>query len=264
MRYGGCDTTYLMKEEVGRLRKRFNLDTAELDGYTLLVHGGRASGKTYLVGDFLKTESAFGSVRFLNIVGEDGNLTLRGMGLGDIGEHIESHADFMEALKEFEAKKVHALGVDSIHALSRWIMRKVVGSDRLPEIRKESNEWGDLHHTSYNTFMAVRRAAKIIMCTCPSDKSVEQLSGKTFITPDLPGRQAAGSAGWFDFVGYLEATNTANGVTRTFNMVPNNTIIVRQRLPKQITQSINLPQGLGGWQIIKNSIEQGWKDNTKG
>lgn len=240
-------------------RKKFNLDTAELDGYTLLVHGGRASGKTYLVGDFLKTESAFGPVRFLNIVGEDGNLTLRGMGLGDVGEHIESHKDFMDALKEYQEKKVHALGVDSIHALSRWIMQKVTGSDRLPEIRTGTNEWGEFHQHSYNTYMAVRRAAKLIMCTCPSDKSVEQLSGKTFVTPDLPGRQAAGSAGWFDFVGYIEATNTASGVTRTFNMAPNATVIVRQRLPKQISQAIPLPQGPGGWQAIKDAIEKGWK-----
>lgn len=241
------------------MRKRFNLDTAELDGYTILVHGGRASGKTYLTGDFLKTESAFGPVRFLNIVGEDGNLTLRGMGLGDIGEHIDSLDDFTAALKEFQEKKVHALGVDSIHALSRWIMKKVVGSDRLPEIRKESNEWGDLHHTSYNTMMALRRAAKLIMCTCPSDKSVEQLSGKTYITPDLPGRQAAGSAGWFDFVGYIEAINKPEGIERTFNMTPNNTIIVRQRLPRQVTEAIKLPQGPGGWAVIKQAIEKGWK-----
>ena len=240
-------------------RRKFNLDKAELEGYTLLVHGGRASGKTYLVGDFLRTESKSGEVRFLNIVGEDGNLTLRGMGLGDVGEHIESHQDFLDALKEYQEKKVHALGVDSIHALSKWIMKKVTGSDRLPEIRKESNEWGDLHHISYNTYMALRRAAKYIMCTCPSDKSVEQLSGKTYITPDLPGRQAAGSAGWFDFVGYIEATALTDGVQRTFNMTPNNTIIVRQRLPKQITESIKLPVGAGGWQLIKDAIERGWK-----
>ena len=241
------------------LRKKFDLDKSELDGYSILVHGGRASGKTYLVGDFLKTESANGPVRFINVVGEDGELTLRGMGLGEVGEHVESYQDFTDAIKEFTGLKLQALGVDSIHALSRWIMRKVTGSDRLPEIRKEANEWGELHHLSYNTYMALRRAAKLVMCTCPSDKSVDQLSGKTFTTPDLPGRQAAGSAGWFDFVGFIEAVPTPGGVQRTFNMTPNATVIVRQRLPKQITEPIRIPDGPGGWAAIKAAIEKGWK-----
>ena len=240
-------------------RRKFDLDKQELDGYTILVHGGRGSGKTYLAGDFLKVESTKGPVRFINVVGEDGSLTLRGMGLGDVGEDIDSLKDFIDALKEYQTLKVHAIAVDSIHALSRWIMQKVTGSDRLPEIKQGSNEWGDYHNTSYNTFMSLRRAAKMIMCVCPSDKSVEQLSGKTFITPDLPGRQAAGSAGYFDFVAYLEATNTSSGVTRTLNMTPNNTIIVRQRLPRQISGAITLPDGPGGWALVKGKIEASWK-----
>lgn len=242
------------------MRKRFNLDQSELNGYTILVHGGRASGKTYLSGDFLKVESKLGPVRFINVAGEDGQLTLKGMGLGDVGETIESYEDFLDALKEYETLKLQALAVDSVHALSKWIMKKVTGSDRLPEIKSGGgNEWGELHHISNNLYTRIRRAAKFVMCTCPSDKSVEQLSGKTYITPDLPGRQAAGSAGWFDFVGYIEATATASGVTRTFNMTPNNMTIVRQRLPKQITEAVKLPIGAGGWQAIKDAIEKGWK-----
>lgn len=241
------------------LRQKFNLDQSELDGYTMLVHGGRAAGKTYLVGDFLRTESKIGTVRFINIAGEDGQLTLRGMGLGEVGETIDSYEDFIAALDEFTKMKIHALGVDSAHALSKWIMKKVTKSDRLPEIRKESNEWGELHHISGNTYMRLRRAAKLVMCTCPSDKSVEQLSGKTYITPDLPGRQAAGSAGWFDFVGYIEATAGASGVKRVFSMTPNATTIVRQRLPRQITTPIEMPDGPGGWERIKTAIAGGWK-----
>lgn len=241
-------------------RKKFNLDKSELDGYSILVHGGRASGKTYLTGDFLRTESKLGPVRYVNIAGEDGELTLRGMGIGENGEHIDTYDDFKAAITEYQGLKLQAVGIDSIFALSRWIMRKVVGSDRLPEIRQGSNEWGDFHHLSYNTFMALRRAAKLVMCTCPSDKSVEQLSGKTFVTPDMPGRQAAGSAGWFDFVGYMEATPAPGGVTRTFNMTPNATVIVRQRLPHQIDKPIAIPNGPGGWEAIKAAIEKGWKE----
>lgn len=242
------------------MRKKFNLDQTELNGYMILIHGGRAAGKTYLAGDFLKEESQYGPVRFINVAGEDGQLTLRGMGLGDIGETIESYADFVEAIKEYQAAKVHAVAVDTVHALSRWIMQKVTGSDRLPEIKRESNEWGELHHLSYNVHMNLRRCAKMVFCTCPSDKSVEQLSGKTFITPDLPGRQAAGSAGWYDFVGYLEATSISpTEVQRKLIMTPNSSIIVRQRLPKQITEPIKLPNGSGGWKVIKQAIESSWK-----
>lgn len=226
----------------------------------VLVHGGRASGKTYLQGDFLCTEMKNGPVRFINVAGEDGALTLRGMGLGEVGETIESYKDFMEAITEYTGLHLQALAVDSAHALSRWIMQKVTKSDRLPEIRKESNEWGELHHISYNTYLALRRAAKYVMCSCPSDKSVEQLSGKTLITPDLPGRQAAGCAGWFDFVGYLEATPIGpNDIQRRFMMTPNASVIVRQRLPKQITEPIIIPTGPGGWNAIKTHIEKAWK-----
>lgn len=242
------------------MRRKFNLDQSELDGYMILVHGGRAAGKTYLAGDFLKEESQYGPVRFINVVGEDGYLTLRGMGLGDVGDSVDSYQDFMELLKEYKSLNVHAIAVDTIHALSRWIMRKVTGGDRLPIIAKESNEWGDLHHSTYNLHMSLRHAAKMVLCTCPSDKSVEQLSGKTYITPDLPGRQAAGSAGWYDFVGYLEATAVGpNNIQRSFLMTPNSTVIVRQRLPRQITAPIKLPQGAGGWKVIKETIEQSWK-----
>lgn len=242
------------------LRKKFNLDTQELDGYSILVHGGRGAGKTHLMGDFLKTESKNGLVKYINIVGEDGGLTLKGMGLGDVGEDIDSLKDFLDVLDECTKTKVYAIGVDSAHALSRWIMRKVTGSDRLPEIKSSGpNEWGSYHQDSYNTYMTLRRAAKMIMVSCPSDKSVEQLSGKTYVTPDLPGKQAAGIAGNFDFVGYIEVINSTDGVTRNFNMTPNNTIIVRQRLPKQVTSAIKLPNGHGGWTAIKGAIEAGWR-----
>ena len=242
------------------LRKRFNLDQSELHGYTMLVHGGRASGKTHLAGDFLRTEAARGPVRFINVEGEDGYLTLRGMGLGEAGETVESYQDFYDAITEYAKAGTHALAVDSLHALSRWVMRKVTGSDRLPEIKRESNEWGELHHLMHNLMMMLRRSARYVMCTCPSDRSVEQLSQKTYITPDLPGREAAGSAGWFDFVGYLEAVPMGPGrIQRTLSMTPNANIIVRQRLPKQITAPIVLPEGNGGWKIISDTIEKSWK-----
>jgi hypothetical protein len=241
-------------------RKTFNLDQQELNGFTILIHGGRAAGKTYLAGDFLKQESVNGTVRFVNISGEDGALTLKGMGLGEQGETCESYQDFYEAMVDYAKAGVHAVAVDSLHALSRWVMKKVTGADRLPEVRKEANEWGEVHHHMYNLMMMLRRAGRYVMCTCPSDRSVEQLTGKTYITPDLPGREAAGSAGWFDFVAYLQATPVGPGrIQRTLTMTPNANIIVRQRLPRQISGDLVLPEGPGGWKVLKDAIDQAWK-----
>ena len=59
-------------------RHKFNLDEQILDSYTFLVHGGRGSGKTHLVGDMLKYEQQYGQVRLINVKGEDGALSHRG------------------------------------------------------------------------------------------------------------------------------------------------------------------------------------------
>lgn len=235
------------------MRKAFDLDLQTLDGFTMLIHGINAAGKTHILGDFLRTELPNGKCKFVNVKGEDGMLTLMGMGLGKIAETVESYDDYESLLCELSKGSTHALAVDSLEPLNRWVRAKLfMGSDRMP---KGADEWQELHRLMANLMTKQRRAAKYVLCSCTSDKSTDTVTGKVTITPDLPGREARGSAGWFDFVAYLETSITGPGtVGRELIMVPNNTITVRQRLPKPITSNIKLPTGQGSWKLIKETI----------
>lgn len=239
-------------------RTKFNLDAQELNEFSILIHGINASGKTHLLGDFLREEGQYGSVQFINVAGEDGALTIKGMGLGDHAETIDSYKDFEAAIDEYRQAKTHAIGVDSLTPLNKWLRVHLFKSDRFPN---GAEEWSELHRLMDNLMYKLKRSAKLIMCTCPSDRSGDQVTQKTYITPDLPGKEARSSAGWFDFVGYISAEPlNATTVKRTLLMTPNGDTTVRQRLPKQITDRIVLPTGPGGWHTIKQAIEAGWKD----
>src|SRR5262249_16204463 len=129
-------------------------------------------------------------------------------------------------------KKLRALGVDSMKALCRVVTKKVVKGDR-PAVK---DDFGSIHWEMERLTASLRSVAPIVVCACPSDKSVNQLDGRTYITPDLPGREAAGSAGWFDFVGYISAdTMGPSRVTRKVTFSPSTLVITRQRLPRSVT-----------------------------
>lgn len=238
-------------------RVKFNLDEQRLDNQAWLIHGINASGKTFLLCDFLKEESAKGAVRFINVAGEDGALTGKGMGLGNVAETIDTYKDFDAALDEYRKENIHALGVDSLAPLNAWCRVHLFKSDRLPN---GADEWNELHRLMNNVMYKLKRTAPMVMCTCPSDRSGDQVTQKTYITPDLPGKEARSSAGWFDFVGYLSAEPIGPGkVKRSLLMTPNGQTTVRQRLPKQISDEIILPNGPGSWKLIKQKVEEGWK-----
>lgn len=238
-------------------RLKFNLDLLMIDSFTMLVHGIRAAGKTHLLGDMLATECEHGKVCFINMVGEDGAASAKSFNLGEIGENHESYDDFKSFCKEYAGKKLRAVGLDSVSVLSRWVMRSVVGADRLPKITKESNEWGEFHREMDNAMALFRNTAQRVLAVCPSDRSVDAVTQKTYISPDLSGRQAVGSAGWFDFVGYLQADVEGPGkVTRKLVIAPNSTIVVRQRIKKAITSDIALLDGPGSWKKITNIIAE--------
>lgn len=240
------------------MREKFSLDlkTPSLEKTIMLIHGGYASGKTYLMADFLKYYKSAGPVKFINVAGEDGYLSAQTFGLGDIGETANTYDDLEAILNDCKKDKTVAIGLDSMKAAARLAMIKVVGSsDRMPSVGGQGNEWGDVHFKMENLTNRLRNAALFVLCVCPSDKSVNQLDGRTYITPDLPGREAAGSAGWFDFVGYINADVTGPGkIKRTVKFAPNNSILTRQRLPKPIINDIELPEGEGGWKKILDTI----------
>lgn len=236
------------------MRRKLNLDLKSLDKLTMLVHGDYGHGKTALAGDLLKVESEFGKVLFVNVKGEDGSMTLANHGLGENGEEVEDLKDFIELTDELMKNPIQALAIDSLKPLAtKFVYGVVCGEGKLPS---GSEHWSQIHFKMEQMTTRLRRCAKYVICTCPSDKSVNQLDGVTRITPDLPGREATGAAGWFDFVGFLKAdTLGPENVKRTINFAPSPTVVARQRLPKEITKPIALPKGPGSWSVIKAALQ---------
>lgn len=237
------------------LRQKFNMNVTPGEGFSLLLHGGYAAGKTYLVGDALKYESSFGPVRFLNTAGEDGFQSASTHELGEVGETVDTYEDAVSVLKEWREMKLQALGIDSLKLLSRFSMYHTLKEHRLPMGGGKTNEWGPVHFEMEGLASSLRSVAKFVLVTCPSDKSVNQLTGNTLITPDLMGKQAAGIAHWFDFVAYLRATAVGpKKIKREFIIKPDESILTRQRLAKAIADDIILPEGPGGWKMIKQAM----------
>jgi len=235
------------------MRKKLDLNLRSMDKFTMLVHGSYSTGKTHLIGDMLRHESKVGPTLFINIKGEDGSLSIADMELGETGETVENLKDWKELITEYKGKNLRGLGLDSMKALCRIVMEGKISVDRPPE----KTEYGLIHWFMESLTKELRTLAPVVLCVCPSDKSINQIDGRTYITPDLPGREAAGSAGWFDAVGYLRAeTISAIRVDRTITFAPNPGIVTRVRLPRPITQDILIPNGGGGWQTIMDIFQK--------
>lgn len=233
------------------MRQRLNLNLTSLDRLMMLVHGDYGSGKTFLGGDMLAYEKSKGPVAFINTKGEDGYMSLASFSLGEIGETVETVQDFRDCLSDLRKLKLRAVFVDSMKYLCRIVTTAEVGQ-RVPK----KDDWGPVHFNMEQLTTELRSVAQIVLCVCPSDKSVNQLTGDTKITPDLPGREAAGSAGWFDFVGYMRAdTRGPKDVVREVDFRPSTSVITRQRLAKPITDIIRIPEGSGGWKAIWSALE---------
>lgn len=236
------------------MRTKFDLDLVKADRLTVLIHGGYAVGKTHLIGDMLKHEKQAGAVAFVNVAGEDGHLSVP-LGLGAIGETVESVADFEEMLAEYGKAPRHAIGIDSMKALVRLVMLKACGG-RMPE----KTDYMQIHWIMENLVTSLRRVASLVLAVCPSDKSVDsQITGRTMITPDLPGREAHGSAGWFDAVGYMTAdVQGPNKVARKVSFTPNSQYVTRQRF-RRLVPDVTLPEGEGGWARIYGAVQEALK-----
>jgi hypothetical protein len=218
----------------------------------MLIHGNYGCGKTHLLGDALRYESQTGPVRYLNIKGEDGQLSITNFGLGDVGETVDSLPDFIAALEEYKHLKLRALAIDGGKHFGRMVIKSVC-ADRLPSVGRNSDDWSQIHRKFEDTVTSLRWVAPIVIMASSSDRSMDQVSGELSLTPDMPGRQAAGVAGMFDFVFILKALAIGpDKVKRTIETAPVANTIIRQRLPKPLPASIDIPQDGGGW---KNLIE---------
>jgi hypothetical protein len=238
-----------------------------LSDIRVLVHSIRAGGKTHLLGDFLKHESQFGEIAYVNTDGE-GLMTIKGIGLGNIAYKVEDLKDFKELMKQFAAKPLHALAVDSLQVLERMVVVSVTGTvDRSPISTKEKNEWVDIGREFNNALASMWRATRLLMCTAPSALNLDPITNNPrVISPDLSGQRALGCTGYFEYVGYIKMLVTGPGkVKRVIQFAPDGVTLVRQQMPNAITTDIPIPEGGGGWLAIKTAIEKGMEpmSNTK-
>ncbi len=239
--------------------QRLDLDNIEINDMRVLVHSIRAGGKTHLCGDLLKYESQFGDVAYVNMDGE-GLMTIRGIGLGNIAYKVESLADFKELMKQFSAKPLHAMVVDSLQFLEQFVVHSVTGTkDRSPISTKEKNEWVDIGREFNNALASMWKATRLLMCTAPSALNLDPITNNPrVISPDLSGQRAMGCAGYFEYVGYIKMLVTGPGrVKRAIQFAPDGVTLVRQQMPNAISSDIPLPDGPGGWVAIKRAIEKG-------
>ena len=238
------------------MRQRFDLDLRSLERFTVLFHGAFGSGKTALLGDMLRYEMKQGPVRYLNIAGEDGQLSIANFGLGNIGETVDTLKDFNEAIDEYRKEGLRALAVDGGKWFGRLCIKDVCG-DRLPKVGGNSDDWTQIHGRYENAISRLRHIAPVVAMASSSDRSMDQVSGNISLTPDMPGRQAAGCAGLFDFVLIVKAEATRPGfMKRTIETEPVANTIIRQRLPIPLPASIEIPQGGGGWKNLVDAMNR--------
>lgn len=245
--------------------QKLDLDNLSFEDIRILVHSIRAGGKTFLAGDFLKEESQFGPVAYVNTDGE-GLMTIKGMGLGKVGYKVETLKDFKDVIAEFSKNRLHALAVDSLQILERIVKIGVMGTaDRSPVSTKDKNEWVDIGREFENAILSLSKAAKLVFCTCPSAINADQITGNPrIISPDLSGQRALGVGGYFEYVGYIKILPTGKGkVKRSVQFAPDGVTLVRQQVPNAICEDIQLPEGLGGWKLIKDTITKAMEGGVK-
>jgi len=245
------------------VRRLINLDTTILEHPSLLFHGLFGTGKTYILGDVLRSEAANGPVRFINIKGEDGYLTLAHMGLGEVGEEVENLTDLEAVIADYAKLGLRALGVDGLPHMSRLVIESVCGPDGVPRISKEQNDWVSIHRRFEGLIRKLRWIAPVFVATSSTDRSMNQIDQEIWLTPDLAGKQATGIGGMFDFVFLCKTRQTSPGVTQRYLYTVASNTVVRARLPRALPPQIVMPQGPGGWEILKRAMEACLKPEGK-
>lgn len=239
--------------------------SSEFTGGTFMIHGPYGSGKTNLIGDMLHAESEHGPVRLINLKGEDGFLSIMPEIIAEAeGETVSEYVDLVAALEDAKKAGVRAIGIDGFHRIYSFVYRKLFGSDRMPSIGGQRNEWGDAHKLAGDLMDLLRYYAPIVVVSSASDKSLDQLRGETHTTPNFPGQMAAGVGGRFDFVFYLDSEVIGpTKIKRTLRTAPVSKMVVRYRLPRPLPPSIELPDGKGGWALVVNAINKAMNGAAK-
>lgn len=239
------------------MRRRFTLQPGSLEAIKVLIHGGPGVGKTRLQGDAMAaTLARGGTAAFIDIGAQNGYRVLTTMGLDAAHvETIDTFDSFIEAMDEFASNPFDVLCLDSIRDLQTLSLVKVTGGDRPPKTGTKDNEYTPIY---FNFEMALTRAlqaGKVVLATCTTDRSTNQLSGEVSLTPDLMGRNAAGIAGFFDYVGYATASTSLGKVVRAISFETRSVtlgdsqynVVTRQRSVREIKTPFKLQPDQNNW-----------------
>lgn len=251
------------------------INTTGFERGLVIIHGNYGSGKTHLAGDACDyTLDRGGDFAYLNITGEDGQDSAwrpSFKGHEDWFMDIPCYDGIKEAISYFSANPRTLVVLDSLKALHRMVEHKQTKGVAPPA----SRGWGDSDYSWIylwmdNIMAELRRTAKYVLVLCPSDLGRDRIADnesavvnieKKVTLPDLPGKLAASSPGWCDFMFYLESNYNprTKGKDRVVLPTTSPNIISRQRLPKEIKTAIPIPADGGGWLNIMTAINNTYK-----
>ena len=234
---------------------KLQLDNPEhLTAHTL-IHGMSNAGKTYLLGSAMEYCHKQGKrVAFINLKGEDGYRTLTAFDLPvDCAMTATDFADLQACLAEVKGTDLVCL--DSAKYIWQFAIDKKCGAGKLPKVGGQSNDWSEIHKMAEMLLKDLMDQVGRVVVACPSDRSMVQEKQEVALTPDLPGRWAAGIAGAFDLVGYLEANAMGSKVRRVLNLQPIGGTISKGRFKTELTKGIVLESGTNAWEQVEKALE---------
>ena len=245
------------------IRTKVGAPSAELTECRMLFHGYYGSGKTHLMGTALRALTQNGRGLLIVVQGEPSLSTIQGLDIPDLEVVVlESYNDVELVAKEYAEAKLSVVGIDSITLLSDLAIDKVTGGKRAPGQKDAGGgnhdgraEWGQVKSYFRVAVKQLQRLAPFCFAVCPSSKTENELTGAVSIAPDLPGKQAIGIVGMWDYVAYVDYVPlTPTKVQRRAHFEPMGSTATRCNLPRPITKPIAIPEGGGGWQAIAKEI----------
>ena len=251
----------------------FNLNLSTLERFSVLLQGIPNSGKTFMGGDMLKYEGQYGPTCFINVKGEDGWASIAGMELGNIGYTVENEAQVAEMAAEMIRNKIHAAVLDGARPLFNSIIIGILQADkpdqrRLPDSKLDGDRsksyWSQARFRMEENIKLLKSACKIFMASSVSAQDVHEITGEKQIAPDIYGKTGSGLVGLFDFAGYMTWSLQGPGrVRREVSFQTRSDVQTRQRLASEIKENIVLPDGPGGWALVKAAFQKGLRKESK-
>ena len=260
------------------------IDATKFTGGIFLITGNYAAGKSHLAGDACAYYNALGEkFLYFNVGGEDGQTSAMRKEFADLDypafiDVPSSTAALKECPVMAEEIGAKLTVVDSLFQVYRVAEEVTTGGLEPPKIGKQDNDWLQIHLDFDKIMRNLKGMSNIVIFLCPADLGADQIVSKEkglsekdsqniankIIGPDLPGKLASRVLTYCDLAGYLKTNynEVDEEMSRRMCFTNPNKYKVRQRLPREITYDILLPQGPGGWAKILGEIDKSYEDQT--